>query len=98
MSVRFSATFGQLFLVLAHLLFKLLNDAVQRDDHVGAVIGCKKIIRLFGGYAKFNQRGFVVLQIDDDPNRGRSIEESRQALHLVANSLLNGVTQVTVLG
>ncbi len=92
-----SVVLGKFFFVLAHLLFKFLNDAIQRDNHVGTMVSGKEITRLFGGHTDFDQRRFVVFQIDDHANRGRSIKESRQALYLVADGLLNGVTQVTVL-
>ena len=90
--------FRKFFFVLAHLLFQLLDHSIQGGHYVDAAIGGKEIVRLFGGYAEFNQGSFVMLQIDDHANCGRPIKESRQALDLVADSLLNGVTQVTVLG
>lgn len=90
--------FRQFFLVLPHLLFQLLDDAVQCGEHIHATVRGKEIICLLGRHAELDQGGRVVLQIDDHSNRGRPIKESRQALDLVANSLLNGVTQVTVLG
>ena len=98
MFVRATAVLGQLFLVLAHLLLQLLDHAIERNEHVRPVVGGEKIVGFLGRNAKFDQRGFGVFHIDDHANRGRAIKETRQALDLVANGLLNGVTQVTVLG
>lgn len=89
--------FSKLFFVFAHLLFNFLNNSIQRNDHIGTVIGCKKIVCFLSRHADFDHWILAVFQIDDDANRGRSFKESRQALDLVADGLLNGVTQVTVL-
>ncbi len=69
--------FCQFFFVFTHLLFELLNYSIQGGQDVDSAIGGKEIVRLFGGYAEFNQGRFAVLQIDDHANRGRSIKESR---------------------
>ena len=90
--------FGKFLFVLAHLLFEFLDHAIQGSQHIDPFVSGKEIVRLFGGYAEFDQGRFGMLQIDDHANRGRSIKESRQALDFVADCLLNGVTQVTMLG